>query len=163
MVCGSSYAVPLHPFEGVLHGLKARAVVQWDLFRDLPRPMDATGVRSFIGFVNYFRQFIDKYAETCAPLHELTKQKVEWKWTDVCEQASITLKQKLCDKPVLAMPDVSPGHATFRLQTDWSKTAIGAALLQKDSRGKEHAIAYASRILRHAPPILYGSQAQSVN
>lgn len=119
--------------------------------RDLPRPMDATGVRSFIGFVNYFRHFIDKYADICLPLQELTKRKVEWNWTEACEHAFITLKQKLCEKPVLSMPDFSPGHATFRLHTDWSKTAIGAVLLQKDRKtGKEHAIAYASRILNSA-------------
>ncbi len=118
--------------------------------RDLPRPNDATGVRSFVGFVNYFRQFIDKYAETCQPLHALTKKNAKWEWTDACEQAFLTLKAKLCEKPVLAMPDFSPGHQTFRLHTDWSKTAIGAVLLQKDASGQEHAIAYASRILSSA-------------
>ena len=119
--------------------------------KDLPRPMDATGVRSFVGVVNYFRQFIQGYAEIAAPLFELTKKKVEWDWTPACEQAFQILKSKLCEKPVLAMPDFNPGHSTFRLHTDWSKTAIGAVLLQKDREtGVEHAIAYASRILTSA-------------
>ena len=119
--------------------------------RDLPRPMDATGMRSFVGAVNYFRQFIEHYAEICAPLLELTKKKVEWDWTEACEHAFQTLKAKLCEKPVLAMPDFNEGHNVFRLHTDWSKTAIGAVLLQTDkTTGKEHAIAYASRILTSA-------------
>ena len=70
--------------------------------RDLPRPTDVSSVRSFIGFVNYFRQFIDKYAETCEPLHALTKKKATWEWTDACEHAFQTLKAKLCKKPVLS-------------------------------------------------------------
>ena len=119
--------------------------------RDLPRPADATGVRSFVGAVNYFRQYIPGYAELCAPLTELTKKKVTWDWTPACEDAFQALKAKLCEKPVLAMPDFSPGHNVFRLHTDWSKVAIGAVLLQKDKKtGQEHAIAYASRILTSA-------------
>ena len=56
--------------------------------RDLPRPSDATGVRSFVGFVNYFRQYIDKYAEICEPLHALTKKNAEWNWTDPASRHS---------------------------------------------------------------------------
>ena len=119
--------------------------------KDLPRPADPSGVRSFIGFVNYFRQFIERYAEICAPLHDLTKRGKQWDWTEACENAFCVLKAKLCEQPVLAMPDFSEGHPVFRLHTDWSKTAIGAVLLQgnKDT-GQEHAIAYASRVLTSA-------------
>ena len=119
--------------------------------RDLPRPQDASGVRSFVGFVNYFRQFIHDYANICAPLINLTKKKVEWNWTDECEKAFHTLKLKLAERPVLAMPDFSPDHPVFKLHTDWSKTAIGAVLLQKNRvTDLEHAIAYASRVLSSA-------------
>ncbi len=118
--------------------------------RDLPRPVDASAVRSFIGFVNYFRQYIDKYAEICVPLINLTKKKVEWEWTSDCEKSFQELKAKLSEKPILAMPDFSENHPVFKLHTDWSKTAIGAVLLQQDRTGKEHAIAYASRVLNSA-------------
>ena len=119
--------------------------------KELPRPQDVSGVRSFIGFVNYFRQFIEGYAELCSPLIELTKKKVEWIWSDECEAAFQTLKQKLAEKPVLAMPDFENDHPMFKLHTDWSKTAIGAVLLQESRvTAQEHAIAYASRILSSA-------------
>ena len=122
--------------------------------KDLPRPMDATGVRSFIGCVNYFSNFIKDYAQIAAPLINLTKKKVSWDWTPACEEAFQLLKQKLCQKPVLAMPDFSDKHETFRLHTDWSKSAVGAVLLQREKgTGIEHPIAFASRILTSAERI----------
>ena len=128
--------------------------------RDLPRPKDVPGLRSFIGFINYFRHFMRDYAAVSVPLLHLIKKGVEWNWTEDCEAAFQTLKQKLCERPVLAMPDFDAGHHTFRLHTDWSKVAIGAVLLQESRNPepteegtdakREHAIAYASRVLNSA-------------
>ncbi len=118
--------------------------------KDLPVPTDVTGIRSFMGMLNYFRQFIPDFAAKSEPLNRLTRKGVEWEWTDDCQTAYERLKEALCEKPCLAMPNFNPGHPTFVLHTDWSKTAIGAVLLQDDEHGVEHPIAYASRILTQA-------------
>ena len=118
--------------------------------RDLPRPADASGMRSFLGMVNYFRSFIEGYADISAPLSELVKKGVEWEWTAEREAAFLTLKAKLSERPVLAMPDFKPGHKPFILHTDWSKQAIGAVLLQEGDDKEKHAVAFASRILTSA-------------
>ena len=118
--------------------------------KNLPVPTDVTGVRSFMGMMNYFRQYIDGFAAISEPIVALTKKGKEWDWTDDCQVAYQQLKSKLCEQPVLAMPDFSPNHADFVLHTDWSKSAIGAVLLQANDKGEQHPIAYASRILTTA-------------
>lgn len=92
--------------------------------KDLPVPTDVTGVRSFMGMLNYFRQYIEGFAEISEPLNRLTRKKVEWEWSDECQAAFQRLKDLLCEKPILAMPNFDLGHPTFVLHTDWSKTLV---------------------------------------
>ena len=53
---------------------KLKAVRSWE------RPQIVKDVRSFLGFANYYRRFISKYAEIAAPLTYLTKKDVEMHW-----------------------------------------------------------------------------------
>lgn len=48
------------------------------------------------------------------PLYDLTKPKIQWLWTDNCENDFASLKEKLTSAPILAYPD-----------TDASSFAIG--------------------------------------
>lgn len=43
-------------------------------------PTSVKGVRSFLGFANFYRCFVDGFAEIAAPLTELTKNNSVWKW-----------------------------------------------------------------------------------
>ena len=81
----------------------------------IPAPQDATGVRSFLGMTNYFRQFIPDYAKISMPLQELTKKRTKFEWTLECEDAFQELKQRLCHDPCLIMPDYTK---PFTLHTD---------------------------------------------
>ncbi len=45
--------------------------------KDLPVPTDVTGIRSFMGMLNYFRQFIPDFAAKSEPLNRLTRKGVE--------------------------------------------------------------------------------------
>jgi hypothetical protein len=40
----------------------------------LPRPVLVTNVKTFLGFMGYYRVFIREYATTAGPLFELTKK-----------------------------------------------------------------------------------------
>ena len=51
---------------------KLRAVQEWEA------PANVKGVRSFLGFANYYRRFVYKFAEIAHPLTELTKKDVAW-------------------------------------------------------------------------------------
>ena len=62
-------------------------------------------VRSYLGFANYYRCFISKYAEIAAPLTYLTKKDVEMHWGPPQQQAFQQLKDALCDAPMLIFQD----------------------------------------------------------
>ena len=61
-------------------------------------------------------------------------------WTDKQEQAFRTLQKKLCEAPILSLPE---GSEDFVVYSDASKMGLGCVLMQ---RGK--VIAYASRQLK---------------
>ena len=48
--------------------------------RDWATPEDVKGVRSFLGFTNYYRRFVQNFAAIVDPLTSLTRKDVEWQW-----------------------------------------------------------------------------------
>ncbi|CAI4220936.1 unnamed protein product, partial [Auanema sp. JU1783] len=113
--------------------------------KEYPRPLNRTGVRAFMGVVNYFRRFIKDAAQIATPLYDLTKKDQEWKWEQKEETAFQTLKDTLCEAPVLHPPI----HGRpYTIESDGSLIAIGAVLLQSPEEGEpEHPIAFISRKL----------------
>lgn len=83
------------------------------------------------------------FASIAAPLHDLTKGKQEFCWSQQADQAFTTLKNHLCSSPVLTVPDFS---LPFTIYTDASDVGLGAVLTQQ-KENCEHVIAYASRAL----------------
>jgi hypothetical protein len=112
--------------------------------RDWPPPTTVKQVRSFLGFGNYYRRFISGFAHLARPLHDLTKKNKIWEWTLECQVAFDSLKESFVTAPVLKMPDV---NQPFILETDASKWAVGAALMQKDENGDLHPCGYLSHAL----------------
>jgi len=123
----------IHPTKG-----KSKAIANW------PDPTNVAELMSFLGFVGYYRCFIPNMAELAAPLHELTKRGVAWKWAREHQDAFNKLKTALVK--TLAPPDFSQ---PFVLVTDASKLATGCVLAQI-RRGKEVPIAFASKKLTPA-------------
>ena len=58
---------------------------------DWPKPRDKHEVRQFLGFCNFYRQFIKGFAQAAKPLTELTGKK-EWKWNEEEQKAFKKLK-----------------------------------------------------------------------
>ena len=126
---------------------KIETILNW------PRPKTVTDVRSFTGFMNYYRKYIKDYAKIARPLYELMSgenakkkcQNVEW--TDRCQQSFEQLKQCCSQCPVLAYTNYK---SLFILHTDASTTGLGAILSQKQLDSAERVVAYASRALNKA-------------
>ncbi len=113
--------------------------------KDLPAPHDVSGIRRFMGMVNYYSQFIPDFARMSAPLHKLTRKGEAFVWDEHCRHSFEQLKAALCSDPVLRLPD---WEKDFHIHTDWSKEAIGAVLSQQDeSSGMLMPVAYAGRVL----------------
>ncbi|GJT17754.1 putative reverse transcriptase domain-containing protein [Tanacetum coccineum] len=99
-----------------------------------------TSVRSFLGSAWYYRRFIENFSKIAKPLTVLTKKSKTYNWGEKQENAFQTLKDKLCNVPVLALPD---GPKDFVVCCNVSGLGLGYVLMQ---RGK--VIAYASRQLK---------------
>ncbi len=92
---------------------------------NISAPKDKGGIRSILGLGNYYKQFIKSYCVITAPLQELVKKSVHFRWDDEQEDAFINLKEALCKAPVLAYPDPDLSNV---VDTDASNLAIGAVL-----------------------------------
>ena len=63
-----------------------------------PEPTTKKAAQSFLGLANYYREFIDHYADMSAPLNELTKKNAIEPFTLSDEQRNAfeVIKNKLC-------------------------------------------------------------------
>jgi hypothetical protein len=48
-------------------------------------PIDARGIKSFIGMAGYYRRFIEGFSKIAKPMTALLGNKVEFKWTHKCQ------------------------------------------------------------------------------
>ncbi|GJT00571.1 reverse transcriptase domain-containing protein, partial [Tanacetum coccineum] len=92
------------------------------------------------GLAGYYRRFIKNFSKIAKSLTILTQKCKTFDWGEEQELAFQTLKDKLCNAPVLALPD---GPEDFVVYCDASGIGLGCVLMQ---RGK--VIAYASRQLK---------------
>ncbi|ESK83057.1 reverse transcriptase-rnase h-integrase [Moniliophthora roreri MCA 2997] len=67
---------------------KLAGIKDWEVLKTVK------GVRSFLGFANFYQKFIGKYAELAWPLHDLTKKNAKFEWTKLCNVAFEVLKAK---------------------------------------------------------------------
>ena len=116
-----------------------------DAVEKIQPPKNVTQLRSFLGLVGYYRQFIQNFSSIAKPLNWLLQKDVVYEWKTAQQEAFETLKKRLTIAPILAYPNFKK---TFILATDASYFGYGATLSQVDSNGKEHPIAYASKSLR---------------
>lgn len=110
---------------------------------EFPIPKTPKDVKSFLGFVSYYRRFISDFSSIAKPLTNLLKKNVEFVWSNEHQLSFETLKNKLTTAPLLSYPDFSK---PFLLSCDASNYAISAILSQGEI-GKDKPIAYASRTL----------------
>jgi hypothetical protein len=54
----------------------------------------------------YYRRFIEGFSKIAKPMTVLLGNKVEFNWTQKCQEAFEALKEKLTTVPVLVLPDV---------------------------------------------------------
>jgi len=122
---------------------KIEAVKNWVV----PRTIRQT--RSFLGTVNYYHRFIENFAHHAQALFAVCGKRKKFEWTEECQTAFETLRQKLIEAPVMAYP-LNEGR--YILDTDASGFAIGGVLSQEqpDENGvlQEKVISYGSRTLQ---------------
>ncbi|GJV69560.1 putative reverse transcriptase domain-containing protein [Tanacetum coccineum] len=102
--------------------------------------INGNGIHVDPRLAGYYRRFIEEFSKIAKPLTVLTQKSKTFDWGEEQENAFQTLKDKLCNAPVLALPD---GPEDFVVYCDASGLGLGCVLMKK---GK--VIAYASRQLK---------------
>ena len=124
---------------------KVKAIREWE------KPTSVKGVRSFLGFANFYRRFIKDFSNICSPLTDLTgkgtAQQKPFSLTAAAEKAFEELKGIFITAPVLAQFD--PDRETV-LECDASGWAVGATLMQYDDEKLLRPTAYFSKKLNAA-------------
>ncbi|WPJ61302.1 hypothetical protein SMAC4_13436 [Sordaria macrospora] len=118
---------------------KIKDIAEW------PEPTTVTGVRGFLGFVNFYRRFIKGFGGIAKPLNDLAKKDTAFNWTKECDDAFNKLKQIILDDPILMLPDPDK---EFEVETDASDWAMGGQLGQRDGQNRLHPIAFFSKAFR---------------
>ena len=104
---------------------------------DWKTPMNVHDVRSFLGFANYFRKFVQGYSALVTPLTNLTKKDKPFEWTAKCQEAFDGVISNLTNAPVLALADPEKPYEVICDASGW---ALGAVLIQQ-----ERPVAFESR------------------
>ncbi|EIE75994.1 hypothetical protein RO3G_00698 [Rhizopus delemar RA 99-880] len=124
---------------------KIEAIKSW------PVPINVQQVRQFMGLAQHYRKFIKGFAGITAPLTDLTKgtghKRRAIQWTDECQKSFDMIKKKLSSAPVLINPDMDK---PFRIECDASDFAVGAVLLQEETKGVWKPVAFESKKLSQA-------------
>jgi len=102
---------------------------------------------SFIGFVNFYWQFIQDFSHVAKPLCQLTNKREVWRWTKAEQEAFKELKWLITSTPILVQPDQD---ANFQLGMDASGYATGAVLSQMCKVDKWHPVGFTSKRLPDA-------------
>ncbi|KAL1942197.1 hypothetical protein VTO73DRAFT_6261 [Trametes versicolor] len=131
--------------DGVkMHSRKLETIADW------PRPSSMRDIQSFLGFTNFYRRFIDNYAQIVVPLNRLTKKSARdapFEFPQDAVEAFESLKRAFLSQPVLRHFDPT---LPSTLATDASDFAIAGVLHQPDPDGLLHPVAFFSRKLSPA-------------
>ena len=104
--------------------------------KDYIPPKNVSQLRSFLGLVGYYRNFVKNFARNAHPLFKLLKQNVAYDWTKDCQQAFEYLRDSQVSEPICVHYDERKEHGVF---VDSCAKGIGAILKQEeiDENGKK--------------------------
>ncbi len=120
--------------------IKVQGIMDW------PIPTNLGELQSFLGFGNYYKDFIQGYSQITRPLHDLTRKNVQWQWNYPQNNAFQLLKELFTSYPVLCNPNPAKCYV---LDTDALQYAVGATISQNYPDGN-HPIAFFSQSLSSA-------------
>ncbi len=110
--------------DGVaMDNTKVQSVLNW------PQPTTVKELQRFLGFANFYRQFIRNFSTVAAPLTSLLRGgRQRLNWSPSAQNAFQQLKNRFTTAPILHHPDP---EQEFIVEVDASNTGIGAILSQR--------------------------------
>ena len=109
---------------------------------NLAAPKNVKQVRSFVGFVNFYREFLPQRSQLLAEITDLTKKGVRFQWTSVHQAMFEKIKRIMIQTTLLNYPN---SNEPFEIYADASDSQVGGVVTQ--SKGP---IAFVSKKLNEA-------------
>ena len=109
-----------------------------------PPPQNVQELRSYLGLIHYYHNFLCNLSTILAPLHELTRHNAKWKWGEKQKTAFEESKALLTSSRVLV--HYNP-ELPIVVSSDASSCGIGSVLSHRLPDGSDKPIAFASRSL----------------
>jgi len=98
-------------------------------------------IQSFLGFANFYHQFIFNYSDIVIPLTHLIQKDIPWKFDSSCHNAFNSLKKAFISAPILThwIPNVQ-----LIVETDASDYALATILSIVNKDNEVHLVAFHS-------------------
>ena len=114
---------------------KVEAVMSWE------RPKLVFEIRSFLGFVGYYKRFIKDFSQLSTPMTRLTRKELKFECNDSCWKAFQELKRRVTSAPIFIVLERGQRYMVY---SDAYKERLGCVLIQSKNE-----VAYGSRNLRN--------------
>jgi RNase H-like domain found in reverse transcriptase/Reverse transcriptase (RNA-dependent DNA polymerase)/Integrase zinc binding domain len=111
------------------------------VIQDWPEPQKVKDIQSFLGFANFYRQYIHNYSNIIVLLTQLTQKNIPWN-NKSCKLAFLTLKQAFISALVLTHYKPS---CPLLIETDAFNYTLAAILSQVESNREIHLVTYLSQ------------------
>ena len=111
------------------------------IIQDWLEPKKVKDIQSFLGFANFYHQFIFNYSDIVILLTCLTWKDIPWKFDSSCQDVFNSLKKAFTSAPILThwIPD-----AQLIVETDASDYALAAILSVVNKDNEVHPVAFHS-------------------
>ena len=112
------------------------------IIQDWPEPKKVKDIQSFLGFANFYRQFIFNYLDIVIPLTRLIQKDIPWKFDSSCQDAFNSLKKAFTSTPILTH---WISDAQLIVETNALDYALAAILSVVNKDNEVHPVAFHSR------------------
>ena len=89
------------------------------------------GLRSFLGFCNYYKRFINKWLDKIKLFMKITKKDEPWKWDNNKKRLFKEVKEKFMEEPILR---IYQPRLLIKVEINILDFTLGVYLLQKHDR-----------------------------
>ena len=113
----------------------------------MPPPHDISTLRSFLGLVSHYSNFLPAMHQLRGPLNHLLTKEAKWVWSADCQNAFDRIKDLLNSDLLLTHFDP---RQEIIIAADASQYGIGAVISHRFQDGREKAISHAARSLTAA-------------